>query len=60
MLELLEVMRFVLICILEAAEESLYLLDMLDVPEVMRSMLLCMLEAVEGGFSFGGFEIPID
>ena len=39
MLEMLEGMCRVLLCMLEV----------LEVPEVMRCVLLCMLEAVEGG-----------
>ena len=52
LLEVLEVMRCVLLCMLEAVEGvlcSLKLLEVLEVPEVMRCVLLCMLEAVEGG-----------
>jgi len=58
-LEVLEVMRRVLLRMLEAVEclEAMYrvLLCMLEVPEAMRclepihSVLHCMLEAVEGG-----------
>ena len=33
---------------LEDAEGTLCLLDVLDVPKVIRSVLLCMLEVVEG------------
>jgi len=42
----LEVLRCVLLCMLEAVEGGLRLLE---VPEVMRCVLLYMLEAVEGG-----------
>ena len=38
-------MRRVLLCMLEAVEGEICLLDVL---EVMRCVLLCMLEAVEG------------
>src|SRR6266480_3295717 len=43
---LLEVMRRVLLCMLEAVEGGL---GVLEAPEAMRSVLLCMLEAMEGG-----------
>jgi len=41
---LLEAMRSVLLCKLEASEGALYLLD---VPEVIRCVLLCMLEVLK-------------
>ena len=54
MLEVLEMMRCVLLCMPEAVEpylqevlEALDVLDVLDVASVMRCRLLCMLEAVE-------------
>ncbi len=40
-LETLEVMRRLLLCILEAVESQLCLLDVLEVMEAMRCMLLC-------------------
>src|SRR6266480_2105876 len=54
-------MHRVLLCMLEAVDDGLCLLEvlevkrsvllcMLEVPEVMRCVLLCMLDAVEGGF----------
>ena len=52
MLEVLEVMRCMLLSMLEAVEGglcSLEVLKVLEVLQVMRRMLLCMLEAVEGG-----------
>jgi len=42
-------MRRVLLCVIEAVEGELCLLDVLEVKEATRCMLLCMLEAVEGG-----------
>ena len=42
-LKVVEVIRCVLLCMLEAVEGRLCLL------EVMRRVLLCMLEAAEGG-----------
>src|SRR5947207_15915968 len=47
-LEMLEGMRCVLLCMLEAVEGGFCLL------EAMRCMLLCMLEAVEGGCCVSG------
>ena len=53
-LEVPEVMRRMLLCMLEAVEGGLCLLNVLEVlevpgvPEVMRCVLLCILEAVEG------------
>ncbi len=47
---MLEVMRRVLLCMLEDVEGELCLLTVL---EVMRCMLLWMLDAVEDGLSFG-------
>ena len=38
-----------LLCVLEAVEGALCLLEALEVSEAMRCVLLCMLEAVEGG-----------
>ncbi len=46
-LEVSEVMRRVLLCILKAVEGGFYVLEALEVPEVMRRVLLCTLEAVE-------------
>src|SRR6266480_1314896 len=46
-LEMLEGMPGVLLCMLEAVEGGLCLLDVLEVPEVMRRVLLCMLEVLE-------------
>ena len=43
-LEMLEGMRRVLLCMLEAVEDELCLLEVLEAPAVMR----CILEAVEG------------
>ncbi len=36
-----------MLCMLEAVEGALCLLETSDAPEVMRCVLLCMLEAVE-------------
>ena len=53
MSEVLEVMRCVLLCMLEAVEGAFYLLEVLEVPEVSevpavtRCVRLRMLEAVE-------------
>ena len=49
MSEVPEVMRSVLLCMLEAVEGWLCLLEVSEVSEVMRCVLLCILEAVEGG-----------
>ena len=62
-LDVPEGIRCVLLCMLEAVDGGLCLLelrvlDVLDVPEVTRCVLLCMLEAVEGELSLGGFETP--
>jgi len=49
---LLDVMRCVLLCVLEAVEGRLYLLEVLEVPGMMRCVLLSMLgtlEALESG-----------
>jgi len=65
--EMLEGMHRVLLCMLEAVEGGLCLLevpevmrcvrlDMLDVLDVMRRVLLCVLEAVEGGLCL--LELP--
>ena len=51
LLEVLEVMHCVLLCMLEAVEGGFCLLE---VPDVMRCVLLCMLEAVEGGLCLLG------
>ena len=48
-LEVPEVMRCVLLCMLEAVEGGLCLLEALEVPEVIRCLLLCMLEVAENG-----------
>ena len=59
-LELLEVMRCVLLCIPEAVEGRLCLLEALEALEVpkvlkvMRRVLLCMLEGVEVSKFVGG------
>ena len=61
-LEMLEGMRGVLLCMMEAVEGELCLLEVLEVLqvlevlEVMRCVLLCILEAVEGGFCL--LEVP--
>ena len=55
-LEMLEGMRGVLLCTLEAVEGELCLLE---VPEVMRCVLLCMLEDVEGRLCFGVSKFPL-
>src|SRR6266480_2450927 len=50
-LELLEVRRRLLLCMLEAVRDELCLLEVLEVSEVtelIRCVLLCTLEAVEG------------
>ena len=44
LLSMLEAMRFVRLCMLEAVEGGLYLLE---APEMMRCMLLCMPEVLE-------------
>ena len=44
--EVPEVMRRVLLCMLEAVEGGFCLLE---IPEVIHSVLLCMLEAVDDG-----------
>ena len=49
-LEMLEGMRRVLLCVLEAVEGELRLLEVLEMSEVMRCVLLRMLEAVETQF----------
>jgi len=54
LLDVLEAMRCVLLCMLEAVNGGLCLLDVLEVREAMRYVLLCMLEAVDGGLSVGG------
>ena len=58
---LLEVMRCVLLCMLEVPEVMrcvllcmLEVLEVLEVPEVMRCVLLWTLEAVDGGLCFTG------
>ena len=48
-LEVPQVIRCVLLCMLEAVEGRLMLLGLLEVPEMMRCALLDMLEAVEVG-----------
>ena len=48
MLEVAEVIRCVLLCMLEAVEGVLGLLEVLDMPEVIRCVLLCMQEDMEG------------
>jgi len=70
-LEVLEVMRFMLLCVLDAVEGRLCSLAVLEMLEVMRCMLLHMLDAVEGRLcslevmrrmldaAFQGFEISI-
>ena len=60
-LDVLEMMRCVLHCLLEALEGTLCLLEvlgMLEVLEAMRCMLLCMLDTVECGLSFGVSKFP--
>ena len=47
-MEVSEVMRRVLLCMLEAVEGELCLLEVLGVLRVLRRVLLYMLEAVEG------------
>jgi len=55
-LEVREVMRCALLCILEAPEgglrllEAFKVLEVLEVMDAMRRVPLCMLEAVEGEF----------
>ena len=51
LLEVPEVMRCVLLCMLEAVEGGLCLLEILEAPKVMCCVLFCMLDAVEGGLS---------
>ena len=53
-MEVMEAMRCVLLCILEAVESGLCLLEVLEVPEVMCFVSLCMLEVVEGARGSGG------
>src|SRR6266480_716740 len=48
LLEVPEVKRCMLLCILEAVDNWLCLLEEFEAPEVMRCVLLCMLEAVDG------------
>jgi hypothetical protein len=48
-LEVPEVMRCVLLYMLEAVEGELCLQEMQEVPKVMYHVLLCVLEAVDGG-----------
>jgi len=43
--EELEVMRCVLLCMLEAPKSEFYLLEVFEVLEVMRRVQICMLEA---------------
>jgi len=50
-LEMSEVMRCVLLCMLEVVEGELSLFNVLEVPEDMRCTLLYMLEAVEDALS---------
>src|SRR6266480_2137461 len=45
-LEMLEGMPGVLLCMLEAVEGRLCLLDVLEVLEVMRRVLLCLMEVL--------------
>ena len=65
-----EVMRCVLLCMLEAMEGRLCLLEVLEALEMTRRVLLWMLEvmrcmrlrildAVEGGLSFGVSKFPL-
>src|SRR6266496_3891735 len=46
--EVPEVMRGVLLCMLEAVEGGLCLLEAMEVLQVMRCVLLCTLDAAEG------------
>ena len=50
LLDVPEVMRCMLLCILEAVEGELCLLTALEVLEVMRRVRICMPEAAEGEF----------
>ena len=52
LLKVLKVMRCMLLCLLEAVDDGLQLLEMLGAPEVMCCVLLCMLETVEDGLNF--------
>jgi len=52
--EVPEVMRRVLLCMLEAVDGDLSLLEVLEVPAVIRCVLLCTLEAVEGRLCIAG------
>ena len=45
--EVPEVMRRALLCVLEAVEGELCLLEMLEVPEVMHCVLLCLPDTSE-------------
>ncbi len=49
MREVLEVMRCVLLCMLEAVDGELCLQEALEAAEVVCCVLVCMLEAVECG-----------
>ena len=40
--------RFVLLCMLEAVDGGLCLFEVVEVAEVMRCVILCMLEVVDG------------
>ena len=48
-LEVLEVMRHVLVCMFEAVDGELCLLQVPKMMDVMRCVLVCMMEAVGGG-----------
>ena len=49
LLKVLEVMRCMLISVLEAVGVRLCLLEVLEMPEVICCALLCMLEVVDSG-----------
>lgn len=51
-LEILEVVRCVLLCMLAVVERELNLLEVLEVPEVMCRVVAPYARAVRGGLSF--------
>ena len=56
--EALEVMRRVLLCMLEAAEGELCLLEVLEVPEVMRCVQVLWTYALSVGFCCAVSKFP--
>ena len=51
LLDVPEVIRLVLLCMLEAVESQLCLLEVLEVLETMRCMLLCRFAGGWGGYA---------